>query len=312
MSVLAVRNLTKKFSSGFWPFSKVQQYIAVDDISLDVAKGEILGFLGPNGAGKTTTIQMLLGVLTPTSGSIHYFGQDFARYRWEILQKLRYASGYDALPARLTVSENLDVIGRVYGLKQPRRKHQIEELLKFFDMWNMREKETGTLSAGQATRIMLVKAFLGNPELVLLDEPTASLDPDIAHEVRHFILEQNKVSGVSILLTSHNMDEVTEICERVLVLKQGRILANDTPERLAGSIAHARVDLIITQGYDALLKLLNEQNVQYRRHEHSIEITMDERAIAHFLADLARHHILYSRISIDKPTLEDYFLSVAK
>ncbi|HEV2916350.1 MAG TPA: ABC transporter ATP-binding protein [Candidatus Babeliales bacterium] len=312
VSVLTVQNLTKKFRSGWWPFTNPYEYVAVNDISFSVNEKEILGFLGPNGAGKTTTIQMLLGTLTPTSGSIHYFGQDFATNRYEILKKARYASGYDSLPPQLTILENLDIIGRIYGLSKTKRAEQIEQLLKLFDMWNMRNKETGTLSAGQATRVMLVKAFLGDPQLVLLDEPTASLDPDIAQEVRQFILEQNKTSGMSILVTSHNMDEVTEMCDRVLVLKKGRIIASDTPENLAASIAQARINLIITQEYDALVHYLENKGLSYIKHEHSVEVLLDEHAIAHFLSDIAKHHIIYSHISIDKPTLEDYFLSVAK
>jgi ABC-2 type transport system ATP-binding protein len=312
MPILNVHNLTKTFRSGFWPFKTTQSYTAVNNISFSLESAEILGFLGPNGAGKTTTIQMLLGSLTATSGSILYFDKELATHRKEILKTVSYASGYDALPALLTVWENLDIVGRIYGIPTSERTARMEHLLKVFGMWNMRHKETGTLSAGQATRIMLIKAFVGNPRIVLLDEPTASLDPDIAHEVRHFILEQNKQSGVAILLTSHNMDEVTEICDRVLVLKNGVIIANDTPEKLAGSVTSARVHLMISDGLPFLLQYLQEKNIVHTLQEHSIIIDIDEHAIAHFLTDLAENNIGYSRISIDKPTLKDYFLSVAK
>lgn len=312
MSILSVRNLVKTFSAGFWPFSTVTNYTAVNDISFDVNDGEILGFLGPNGAGKTTTIQMLLGTLTPTSGSISYFGKELKNHRKEILKRVSYASGYDALPSRLSVFENLDIVGRTYGMTRSERVERIDYLLKLFGMWSMRTKETGTLSAGQATRIMLIKAFLGNPRIVLLDEPTASLDPDIAREVRQFILEQNKSSRVSILVTSHNMDEVTEICDRVLVLKNGTIIADDTPEKLADSIACARVHLMVTHGLSALIHYLQETGRVYVVQEHGVVIDVPEHHIAEFLIALADKKITYSHISIDKPTLEDYFLSVAK
>lgn len=302
MSILSVRNVTKTFKN----------YTAVNGISFDLKDGEILGFLGPNGAGKTTTIQMLLGTLTPTSGSISYFGKELHTHRKEILKSVSYASGYDALPSRLSVFENLDIVGRTYGMTQAERVERIDHLLKIFGMWNMRQKETGTLSAGQATRIMLIKAFLGNPRIVLLDEPTASLDPDIAHEVRQFILEQNKSSGVSILVTSHNMDEVTEICDRVLVLKQGSIIADDTPHKLASSIASARVHLAVSDGLSSLVNYLQDQKLVYTVAEHEIVIDVNEHQIASFLIALADKKITYSHISIDKPTLEDYFLSVAK
>jgi ABC-2 type transport system ATP-binding protein len=312
MNVLQVSHLTKIFAGGMWPFSSRKKYKAVDDISFSLKKGEVLGFLGPNGAGKTTTIQMLLGTLTPTSGSIKFFGQDFARHRIEILNRVTYASGYDKLPARLTIWENLDIVGRVYGLKNDFRQQRIKEILEFFNMWQMRDKETGMLSAGQATKIMLAKAFLSNPEIVLLDEPTAALDPDAAHEVRQFILKQQKEQGTSFLITSHNMDEVTEICDRVLVLKQGAIIADNSPEQLASSVASSRVHLVVTHGRDELEQYLTQENIIHQNADHEIVVEVDEQSIASFLIKLAQINVHYSQISIDKPTLEDYFLHIAK
>jgi ABC-2 type transport system ATP-binding protein len=312
MSVLSVSNLTKIFAAGLWPFSSRPAYKAVDNISFSIQKGEILGLLGPNGAGKTTTIQMLLDTLRPTSGSITYFDKEFASHRVEVLKRVTYASGYDKLPARLTIWENLDIVGRVYGMPAEFRQIRIEEVLRFFNMWHMRNKETGMLSAGQTTKIMLAKAFLPNPEIVLLDEPTASLDPDAAYEVRQFILKQKRERGTSLLITSHNMDEVTEICDRVMVLKQGIIIADSTPEQLAASVANARVHLVITQGKDVLMQYLQTQNIRYALHEHETIIEVDEQKIASFLMKLAQLNVEYAQISIDKPSLEDYFLHIAK
>jgi ABC-2 type transport system ATP-binding protein len=158
MKVLTVDNLSKIFSSGFWPF-QTSTYTAVHNISFSLHHGEILGFLGPNGAGKTTTIQMLLGNLTPSSGSIQYFGIDFMQHRIAALSKIGYASGYDKLPLRLTIAENLDIVGRIYNIPQPRRSQQIERLLKQFDIWHKRNNQTGSLSAGQLTRVMLAKGI---------------------------------------------------------------------------------------------------------------------------------------------------------
>ena len=312
MPILNVHCLTKTFFSGFWPFTKQLPYTAVNGISFALEKGEILGLLGPNGAGKTTTIQMLLGTLTPSSGSITYFANDFAQTRIQALKKIGYANGYDHLPARLTVWENLDVVCRIYGMHEPLRSQQIEHRLKAFDMWDLRHKQTGTLSAGQATRVMLAKAFITNPEIVLLDEPTASLDPDIAHEVRQFILTQQKEHGVSILITSHNMDEVTKLCDRVLILQRGSIIADNTPDQLAQSISKARVHLVISDGLDPLLAYLHNTQHAHTLHNHDITVELDEHAIAQFLADIAERKVIYTQISIDKPTLEDYFLSVAR
>jgi len=320
MSILEVTNLTKTFSSGCWPFTKLKTYTAVSNISFELKKGEILGFLGPNGAGKTTTIQMLLGTLTPSSGSIHYFCADFASHRMDLiklnlfsaLKKIGYASGYDRLPARLTVAENLDIVGRIYGMDQMQRTQQIEKLLKFFGIWEMRDRQTGTLSAGQATRVILAKAFICDPEIVLLDEPTASLDPDVAHEVRQFILAQCKQRGTSILITSHNMDEVTELCDRVLVLKNGAIIANSTPQLLAATTSKVRVHLAITDGFESALACLRESLLIYTSDANRLIIDVDEHDIAQLLTNFSEHKVSYSHISIDKPTLEDYFLSIAK
>ena len=312
MSVLKVNSLTKVFASGFWPFKSLQTYVAVNDISFALKKGEILGFLGPNGAGKTTTIQMLLGTLTPSSGTIMYCGVDFSQDRIAALKKIGYASGYDKLPARLTITENLDIVGRVYGITQPYRNQQIEKLLKSFGLWQMRDRQTGTLSAGQATRVMLAKAFISDPEIVLLDEPTASLDPDVANEVRQFIVAQRNERGSSILITSHNMDEVTELCDRVLVLKNGTIIADNTPEFLARSTSKVRLHLTISGGLDHIVTYVRNMLLTYTAQDNQIIIEIDEHAIAQFLANLGEQKIIYSHISIDKPTLEDYFLSIAK
>lgn len=309
--VLRVSNITKRFTSGFWPFNR-SVYTAVDGISFQLQQGEILGFLGPNGAGKTTTIQMLLGTLTPDSGTITYHGLDFAAHRTEVLRTIGYASGYDRLPARLTITENLDVVGRVYGLDAQRRRDQTEKLLRFFRIWELRNQQTGSLSAGQTTRVMLAKAFIADPVLVLLDEPTASLDPDVAHDVRQFIIAQRKERGTAILVTSHNMAEVTELCDRVLVLKQGVIVADNTPEALAQSTAKVRLHLTITTAFEQMLSYVRDSRLIYTAEENRFAIELDEHAIARFLTGLGKSGIEYSAISIDKPTLEDYFLSVAQ
>ncbi len=312
MTILCVKNLTKSFSSGFWSFKKQAPFVAVDDISFELKAGEILGFLGPNGAGKTTTIQMLLGTLAPTKGDIEYFGVPFSQHQIACLKKIGYASGYDRLPARLSVLENLTVIGRIYDMDCALRTERIELLLTSFGIWDLRHRATGSLSAGQATRVMLAKAFIADPELVLLDEPTAALDPDVAHEVRQFILAQRKERGTSILITSHNMDEVTELCERVLVLKNGSIIANSSPEDLAKSISKVRIHLLISHQLSNVLQYIQELKLVYTQQSSYIIIELDEQHIASFLSGLAERKVIYSSISIDKPTLEDYFLSVAK
>lgn len=303
MKVLAVHHLTKKFSDGF---------LAVNNVSFDVAAGEIVGLLGPNGAGKTTIINMLLSTLTPTSGQIRYVDKDFFVHRSSILEYVSYASTYVKFPPRLTIWENLDIYGRLYGLSYQQRYERCKKLLLFFGMWDMRDKLIGALSAGQVTRVMLVKAFFTMPKVVLLDEPTAALDPDIAIDVRKFIIEQQKEYGVSILLTSHNMDEVTQVCDRVLVLKQGSIIAQDTPEKLAASISQARIKLTMVDAVEKVIDVASEKNYGYSVVGHTIEIMLDEQYIARFLSALAQKEVHYEHIVIENPSLEDYFLHIVK
>lgn len=311
MPILSVKNLRKTFSSRkrFW--SKSIFFDAVQGISFDLQEGEILGLLGANGAGKTTAIQMLLGTLTATSGSIIYFGKDFFSHASEVLQKIGCAGGYDRLPGVLTVWQNLDIFGRIYGLNMQEREERIHAMLEQFEMTRLRDQRTGTLSAGQATRLLLAKAFLTSPKVVLLDEPTASLDPTIAVQVREFVMRQARENGTSILFSSHNMEEVTEVCDRVLVMKQGVIIADNTPEQLAATIKNARLHLVITHGNELLQQLLQEHQLHYTLDEHSVSIEIEEVNIASFLQALSLRSITYATISIDKPTLEDYFLSVS-
>ncbi len=212
-------------------------FTAVDHINFSIGEGEIFGLLGPNGAGKSTTIAMLLGTLIPTSGQITIFGRNFLRERAWCAQSIAFASSYIRLPWRLTVLENLRVYGLLYNLNKKVWRGRVEKLLNLFDVWEQRNKPISELSSGQITRVMLAKAFLPYPKLVLLDEPTASLDPDIAHQVRAFIQEQQHRFQTTILYTSHNMAEVAELCNRIAFLKEGKILAIDTAERLAESVS---------------------------------------------------------------------------
>ncbi len=286
--------------------------IAVNNISIDLPQGQILGLLGPNGAGKTTTIQMILGTLTPTSGSITIFGLDFFAHQTEIRKKIGFASTYVDFSGLLTVYENMMIHGQLYGMKKSLLNDIIEKSLKEFDVWNQRNKSVNTLSAGQKTRTMLATAFLTKPELVLLDEPTASLDPDIAYDVRHFILEQQRKEKTTVLITSHNMAEVEQICDRILVLKDGSIIASDTPAALAASISIAKMQLNVGDGLKRTIAFAQERELAYKLKDRWIEIAIDEHKIAEFLSGIAQIDVHYSEISIDKPTLEDYFLHISK
>lgn len=211
--------------------------VAADNISFTVGRNEIVGLLGPNGAGKTTVINMILGVLAPDAGSIRIEGVDLAARRSEAVAHTNFAAVYAPLPGNLTVFENLKVFGLLYGVAGlPAR---IDELLRQFDLESLRRKKCGTLSSGEQTRVCLAKAMLNRPDLLLLDEPTASLDPATARDVRVTIREfarQPAVPSVKpasgVLWTSHNMYEVAEVCDRVLFLSHGKILLEGNPATL--------------------------------------------------------------------------------
>ena len=204
--------------------------VAVDGISFDVNRNEIVGLLGPNGAGKTTTINTVLGVLEPDAGSIHIESLDLARQRSRAMSFTNFAAVYAPLPGNLTIMENLRVFGLLYGVCGLSKR--IDELLKQFDLEGLRDKKCGVLSSGEQTRAGLAKAMLNHPRLLLLDEPTASLDPASAREIRANIRQYAMRNKVGLLWTSHNMYEVEDICDRVLFLSHGRILLEGNPKTL--------------------------------------------------------------------------------
>ncbi len=216
-AVVEVRELTKSFETT----------LAVDRISFDIGAGEIVGLLGPNGAGKTTTIQMLLGVTTPTSGSIRILGLDLRRDRERILEQVNFSSTYVSMPFSLTVEENLRIFARLYHV--PNAAARIDEVVRIFEIDDFRTKLTRKLSTGQMTRVSLAKALLNQPKVLFLDEPTASLDPDAADKTRTWLKSIQNSRGLSILYTSHNMREMEQMCDRILFLYQGRIIASGTP-----------------------------------------------------------------------------------
>ncbi|MBI4058536.1 ABC transporter ATP-binding protein [Candidatus Gottesmanbacteria bacterium] len=295
-TVLELIRLTKMFKG----------FTAVDNVSFTVKKGEIVGLLGPNGAGKTTTIAMIMGIITPTTGEIRVFGKEFSRHRQDVLTKMNYSSAYSKLPWRLTVWESLYVFSQLYGVSNPRER--IEELIKAFEVEEFKDRLLGDLSAGNNTRVNLCKAFINRPELVLLDEPTASLDPDIADRVRFFIHESRERFNTTVLITSHNMAEIEELCDRVVFISKGKIIAQDTPEGLAKKISKTRVRLMMRDGQKRTVAYCNTAKFPIRVSDRYVEIDVDEQQVASLLTELAEIGVTYSEISIDKPTLEDFFI----
>src|SRR3982751_3200642 len=218
--VILVDNLVKRYGST----------LAVDGISFAVGRGVTTALLGGNGAGKTTTLAILLGLLLPSSGSVRIFGEDVLRHRYRVLPRINFSTPYVDLPHRLTVRQNLTIYARLYGL--PRREERIAALAQDLQIEALLERPAGKLSAGQKTRVALAKALLNEPELLLLDEPTVSLDPDTGDWVRGYLEEYRVRTGATIVLASHNMAEVERLCSEVLMMKAGRIVDRGSPDAL--------------------------------------------------------------------------------
>jgi ABC-2 type transport system ATP-binding protein len=219
-AILRVRNLTKLYNS----------FTAVNGISFEIREGEVVSLLGPNGAGKTTTIQILLTLIAPTRGDIEIFGKNLEDHREELLSLMNFTAPYSLLPYNLTPKEGLTVFSLLYGVRD--YKERVKFLLDEFDLTRLVNKKIGQLSSGEQMRLGIAKAFVNSPKLLLLDEPTASVDPPVARELRAKILKLIQESGGAILWTSHNMREVETVSDRIIFLSQGQIVADDTPQNL--------------------------------------------------------------------------------
>jgi ABC-2 type transport system ATP-binding protein len=300
LPVISVRHLTKRF----------KELTAVDDVSFELQPGEILGLLGPNGAGKTTTCQMLLGILTPTSGSVEFFGKELRTHRSEILERLNFSSTYTNLPWNLRVSDTLSFMSRLYKL--PNRTARVEEVVEVFRLKPLLSKGVIALSAGELTRLNLAKAFINQPEILLLDEPTASLDPESAHVIREFILKQQSEQGISVLFTSHNMSEVETVCDRVIFIQGGKVVANDTPKNLARTLDRCNVSLLIDENNAIAFREVGAAlSLAVSDQDGFSMVSMREDAVAEFLAKLGKKGIPLHGLTVTRATLEDYFMNQA-
>ena len=242
--MVEVKNLKKNYG----PIESVK------DISFNIKENEIIGLLGPNGSGKTTTIGMMLGLLKPSNGEILIDGKKIEENRIETLQKINFISPYIELPKKLTVKQNLIVYGKLYNVVD--LKNRIEYLVEKLRLSDLLNKLTGELSSGQKNRVSLAKALINNPTVLLLDEPTASLDPEIGDYVRTFLEKYKKEKKISILLASHNMNEVTRLCRSILMMKDGIMIDKGSPEELIKK--HGRKNL-----EEVFLKLSRNKNELY-------------------------------------------------
>jgi ABC-2 type transport system ATP-binding protein len=300
-NVLEVTNLTKDYGS----------FRAVDAISFNVRHGMVMGLLGPNGAGKSTTIQMLTGVTLPSSGKISYFGMDFTTHQQECLQRLNYASAYNTLQGRLSILENLRVFAGLYGVENS--EAVIAEWIDYFDIKRLAKTKVWDLSAGEKTRLNLVKAMLNEPELILMDEPTASLDPDIADKTLELIEKLRSERELSILFTSHNMNEVTRICDEVIFLDGGKIVSQDTPKNHIGTIGDVTLELRYGGGREAVERVLVARRLAAEWPEKgSVRLKVSNEAVGGTIAALVNAGVEITDTEVIKPTLEDVFLKIAR
>ena len=239
---LEVKNLIKKFKST----------VAVNNISFEIEKNNTLGLLGPNGCGKTTSIGMMLGLITPTKGEIFVDNIKLnSKNRIKLLSLMNFASPYIELPKKLTVRQNLEVYARLYGISK--KVERIEELIEDLNLGNFINKNTGELSSGQKNRVSLAKSLINKPKLLFLDEPTASLDPDVGDFVREYLEKYKKKNELTMLLASHNMKEVERLCSKIIMMKQGKIVDEGTCEELVNK--HGRKNL-----EDTFLKIARSNN----------------------------------------------------
>lgn len=298
--IVRARRLTKKFDA----------HTAVDAVDFDIRPGEIVGFLGPNGAGKTTTIRMLLNILNPTSGDLEIFGRSFHRRRSEILRQMNASSGSLTLPGKLSVLENLKVFADMYEIRDANER--IRRLLSRFDLDEFKNRSLYSLSTGQQVRVSLAKAFLNRPRLLLLDEPTASLDPDVADRVRSYLVNAVKEEGTTVFLTSHNMAEVEEVCTRVLFLNLGKIQAEGSPQELARRLRWRELILTVQDGSAELPAVLPEQEISIKKTGDGFHIEVDRDWVGPYLTELVKAGVRIKTISVNEPTLEDFFLHSAR
>lgn len=299
--VLEVNNLVKEYG----------RFRAVDGISFTVPKGKVVGLLGPNGAGKTTTIQVLLGITLHNAGTIKYFGKDFTKHRQICLQRINFVSSFNTLQGRITSWENLVAFSYLYNVKNYKKK--IMDLIKYFGAEDLLHKRYWDLSTGQKTRINIIKSLVNDPELILMDEPTASLDPDIADKTLTLIESLVKERNLSMLFTSHDMSEVSRICHEVIFLDHGKIVAQDAPLSLTKRITNTQLKLIFDNTRRDVEEFLKDKEYSYEfLNPKTVIINTEEKMIPKIIFSISKAGIWLIDIEVKKPTLEDVFLQIAR
>ncbi|MBS3052911.1 MAG: ABC transporter ATP-binding protein [Candidatus Aenigmarchaeota archaeon] len=301
MSIVEVENVSKKFKSG------KKDFFALKDVSFDIKKGEIFGLLGPNGAGKSTLLNILIGILFPDSGNVKIFGKNPLKNN-DLFEKMNFVSGETRFHWALKVKDILEFHGRLYGIPKNKRITETKKLAKFFEIEHILENKFSNISTGEKMRLIMAKALLNNPKLLLLDEPTVGLDPDIAIKTRNEIKRINKKLGTTIILTSHYMHEIEQLCDRIAFINKGVIVD-------IGSVDSVKLRKFAS--YDLTIKVRSVKNREFLRRKGFLingnilrkELPADEN-ISETLSMLAEKGMEIIEIESRKPTLEDYFVKM--
>ena len=307
MNTVEVKNLVKTFPI------KGGKLTAVDNVSFEIKKGEIFGLLGVNGAGKSTMISILSDLMSADSGKIEMFGKDFSKNKEECKSKFNIATAYYSLHHRLSVKKNLEVFANLYNVKKPKKK--IEALCKQFMITHLLDTKLMSLSSGEKTRVVLVKALLNDPELLFLDECTVGLDPEMAEVTRDLLEKYNKETGCSILFTSHYMQEVERLCDRIAFMNDGRIVKVGTAKELLKELQMQKVTLHFTKNKEQAIKILKNNNIDYEevsKGKIAFRIKNKNKIIYPLLEKFVKANLPFADIHLEKPTLEEYFIQQSR
>jgi ABC-2 type transport system ATP-binding protein len=307
MYALKVSNLRKNFKG------KNKIVKAVDNLSFQVKKGEIFGLLGVNGAGKSTTLNMLCGLILPDSGKIEMFGKDFFKHEEELRSQINLATAYYTLSSSLTVKQNLQVYARLYNVKNASEKiKELTEKFLFTQHFNTRVR---SLSSGEKTKLVLIKSLLNDPKLLFLDECTAGLDPDVAEIVRDHIIQYNKETGCTIIFTSHYMQEVEQMCNRIAFMDRGRIVKIGKAKELIAELETQNIQIHFSRQIEKAKKILKNENIKFEMPEKgvlSFHIKNREKIIYPLLEKFVKAKIPFDDLHLNKPTLEEYFIKQSR
>lgn len=302
MNIIEVKNLVKTFPT------KEGKITAVDKISFTVKKGEFFGLLGVNGAGKSTTLNILSGLIQQNSGKINIFGKDFSKFDEEIKSKINLATAYYCLSHNLTVSQNLNVYARLYNVKNPEEK--VKQLTERFMISHLLHTKVRSLSSGEKTRLVLTKSLLNDPEVLFLDECTAGLDPNIAEITREYLKQYNKETGCTIIFTSHNMQEVEKLCQRIAFMDKGKIIKVGHAQELIKELDLQKVKLHFSRNLEKAKKLLQKEGISFNCRGKVIDFNIKNRKkiIYPLLEKFIQAKIPFDDLHLEKPTLEEYFI----